>query len=68
MMKNIIAIGILFIGFCNFFSIFQSFEPFATFDGASLKISALKIDDKVYQNVVFSYEGDLKCSYKNFSG
>ena len=66
LMKNIIATGILLISFCPFSVFAQSFEPFATFDGSSLNLSALKIGDKVYEDVVFSYEGDLKFAYKNF--
>ena len=68
MMKNVITTLILFIGFCPFSVFAQSFEPFATFDGSSLKLSALKVGDKVYQGVVFSYEGDLKFAYQSFIG
>ena len=53
MMKNVIATVVLLIGFCSFSIFAQSFEPFATFDGSSLNLSALKIGDKVYQDVVF---------------
>ncbi len=68
MKKNVFVITFLFIGFCPFLVFAQSFETFAKFDGSSLILSALKIDDKVYQDVIFSYEGELKFAFKSFNG
>ena len=66
-MKNLVIrlICSLTIFPCLLFS--QSFDPFAKFDGTSLNLSALKIGEKIYKDVVFSYEGDLKFSFSSFS-
>ena len=67
-MNNVIATATLFISLCSFSIFAQSFESFATFNGSSLKLAALKIGDKVYQDVVFYHEGNLKFAYRSFSG